>query len=112
MADLTITDLPAASTLTGNEEIAIYQSGETKKAGAGAIAALGSGGGYTVVTGTLSAGSTTLTLQDASITTSSTLDFYTDAYGVNPTAVSVSTGSVTLTFEAQQTNIAVKVRVW
>lgn len=74
----------------------------------------GGGGGvsYTDVTGTLTAGSTSVTLSDASITTTSTLDFYTDAFGVNPTNVSVSTGSVTLTFEAQQSNLSVKVRVW
>ncbi len=113
MADKKIDQLPSASTLDGTEVVAGFQSNATKKITTQAIANLASGGAsFTDVTGTLSAGSTTLTLQDASITTSSTLDFYTDAYGVNPTAVSVSTGSVTLTFEAQQTNIAVKVRVW
>lgn len=76
---------------------------------------IGSGGGggasWTDVTGTLTAGQTSLTLSNASITTSSTLDFYTDVFGVNPTNVSVSTGSVTLTFPVQVNNIGVKVRV-
>ena len=76
-----------------------------------AIASAGGGGGYTDVTGTLTAGNTSITLSDSSITTSSTLDYYTDTFGVNPTNVSVSTGSVTLTFEAQQSNLGVKVRV-
>lgn len=71
----------------------------------------GGGDGWTDVTGTLTAGQTSITLQDASIDTTSTLDFYTDTFGVNPTAVSVSTGSVTLTFEAQASNLGVKVRV-
>ena len=73
-----------------------------------------SGGGstYTDVTGTLTAGNTSITLSDASITTSSTLDFYTDTFGVNPTNAVVSTGSVVLTFETQQSNLGVKVRVW
>lgn len=70
-----------------------------------------SSGGYTEVTGTLTAGNTSVTLSDASITTSSTIDVYTDTFGVNPTAVSVSTGSVTLTFPAQASNVGVKVRV-
>lgn len=70
-----------------------------------------SSGGYTEVTGTLTAGNTSVTLSDASITTSSTIDVYTDTFGVNPTAISVSTGSVTLTFPAQASNVAVKVRV-
>lgn len=76
---------------------------------------IGTGGGggasWTDVTGTLTAGQTSLTLSNASITTSSTLDFYTDVFGVNPTAVSVSSGSVTLTFPEQTNNIGVKVRV-
>ena len=64
------------------------------------------------ITGTLTAGQTSLTLQDSLITSNCTIDFYTDTYGVNPTAVSVSTGSVTLTFNAQQNDLGVKVRVW
>lgn len=70
-----------------------------------------SGAGYVDVIGTLTAGQTSITLSDASITTDSTFDFYTDTYGVNPTAISVSTGSITLTFESQSTSVGVKVRV-
>lgn len=70
-----------------------------------------SSGGYVDVIGTLTAGQTSITLSDASITTDSTFDFYTDTYGINPTTVSVSTGSITLTFESQSTNVGVKVRV-
>lgn len=70
-----------------------------------------SGGGYTEVTGTLTAGNTSVTLSDAAITTSSTIDVYTDTFGVNPTAITVATGSVTLTFPAQSANVGVKVRV-
>ena len=43
----------------------------------------------TVLTGTLTAGNTTLTLSNAAITTDSIFDFYTSEYGINPTAVSV-----------------------
>lgn len=63
----------------------------------------------TILVGTLTAGATTLTLSDASITTDSTVDIYTDVYGVSPSAVSVSTGSIALTFSAQSQNIGVKV---
>ncbi len=66
---------------------------------------------YTDVVGTLVAGSTSITLSDASITTNSTIDLYTDTYGVNPLSISVSTGSITLTFAAQQGAVNVKVRV-
>ena len=114
MADVKISQLTGASALDGTEVLPGVQNGATVKITAQDIADLGGGGGasYTDVTGTLTAGSTSLTLSDASITTSSTLDFYTDVYGVNPTGVAVSTGSVTLTFEAQLSDVAVKVRVW
>lgn len=65
----------------------------------------------TVLTGTLTTGSTTLTLTDNAITTTAMYDFYTDVFGVNPTAVTVSTGSMTLTFEARQSDLNVKVVV-
>lgn len=114
MADVKISQLTGALTLDGTEVLPGVQDGATVKITAQDIADLAGGGGasYTDVTGTLTAGSTSLTLSDASITASSTLDFYTSVYGVNPTAVSVSTGTVTLTFEAQGSNIDVKVRVW
>ena len=66
---------------------------------------------YTEATGTLSAGSTSLTISNAAIRSDSTLDFYTNVYGVSPKTVTVSTGSVTMTFDGQQTAINVKVRI-
>lgn len=65
----------------------------------------------TWVSGTLTAGSTSLTLSDASITTSSTIDIYTDVFGIQPTNAVVASGSITLTFLAQASDITVKVRV-
>lgn len=67
---------------------------------------------YKELTGTLTSGSTSVTISDAIITTASTFELFTDVYGVNPTAVTVATGSVTLTFSAQQSDVSVKVRVW
>lgn len=63
----------------------------------------------TTVTGTLAIGETSLTLTDDAITTDSTLDFYTDVFGVGPKAVTVSNGSMTLTFKAQTELVTVKV---
>ncbi len=60
---------------------------------------------------TLAAGATTVTISDSQITTNSTLSFYTSVYGTNPTAVSVANGSVTLTFDAQDADMEVGVRV-
>lgn len=62
----------------------------------------------TTLTSTLSAGSTSLVFSNSVITTSSTIDLYTDAYGVNPTDVSVEAGKMTLTFDAQTKDISVK----
>ena len=65
----------------------------------------------TFVTGTLTAGSTSITLSDGSITTSSTFDIYVSTFGIQPTNAVVATGSITLSFLAQASNISVKVRV-
>ncbi len=111
MANVKISDMSAAASLTGSEIVPIVQSGANYTATAQQIADLGGGGGYTELTGTLTAGNTSITLSDASITTSSTIDIYTSVYGVNPTAATDATGSVTLTFEAQAGDISVKVRI-
>ena len=68
-------------------------------------------GAYTEVSGTLTAGSTSLTLSDASITTTSTIDIYCDTFGIQPTNAVVSSGQIVLTFLAQNSDLAVKVRV-
>ena len=65
---------------------------------------------YTDVTGTLTAGSTSITLSDASITTSSTIEVF-DDLDIPYNSKTLSTGSITLTFDAQQSNMSVKVRV-
>lgn len=64
-----------------------------------------------VFKGTLSTGQTDVTITHASIKTDSVLSFYSSIYGVNPTAVQVTDGSVTLTFEQQQSDMEVGVRV-
>ncbi len=68
------------------------------------------GGGITL-TGTLSAGSTSMELSNSLITSSSTVDVYTSTWGVNPSSVVASSGKVTLTFEAQSSALNVKVEV-
>lgn len=65
----------------------------------------------TWLTDTLSIGSTSLVFSDASITTSSTIDIYVDTWGVSPESCTVATGSVTLTFEAQESALGVKIRI-
>ena len=66
---------------------------------------------YVEVTGTLTAGQTSITLSNAAITEDSTIDYYTNYFGINPVGVNVSNGRVVLTFEEQDIDISVKVRV-
>lgn len=69
-----------------------------------------SSGTWTDVTGTLVAGQTSITLSDASITTTSTIEVFNDL-DVPYNSKTVSTGSITLTFDEQASNMNVKVRV-
>lgn len=63
----------------------------------------------TEMTSTLLAGQTTVTFLSAAITTSSTIDIYTDKFGVSPEEVTVAAGQVTIVFEAQSSDLGVKV---
>ena len=63
------------------------------------------------VTGTLTAGQTTLTINNAKITTSSTFNIYTNPYGAILTDIVATSGKLVLTFEEQQQNVSVKVRI-
>lgn len=71
--------------------------------------ATGGGTAGTVLTDTLEAGETSLTFTDASITAGAIIDIYTSVFGFAPTNVSVSTGSMTLTFVSQAADVDVKV---
>ena len=67
--------------------------------------------GDTILTATLSAGSTTVTFTDASIGNDSTIIIATDPYGVVPTAATQSGTTVTLTFDAQSAAVGVRIVV-
>ena len=76
------------------------------------VSALPSGSTSEVQRGTLTAGQTSVALQfSATVGATDLVDIYTDTYGVNPTAVSIVTDTITLTFEAQASNVAVAVKV-
>ena len=65
----------------------------------------------TYVSGTIVAGATTITLSDASITTSSFIDVYFKDAVMSPKTVVVTTGSVTITIDALAANQDVAVRI-
>ena len=61
--------------------------------------------------GTLTTGQTSvvLTFSDVTIGSSTLIDVYTDTFGVNPTAIATTSSTVTLTFDAQASDVAVAV---
>lgn len=65
----------------------------------------------TVLTGTLQAGATTLTLTDASIKSTSLIDVYTDVYGIEIREQTVSGTMLTIVFKPQNINVGIKVIV-
>lgn len=64
-----------------------------------------------MITATLSAGATSVTISNPRITTDSYFDFYTSKYGLSPTSVTVNDGVLILTFEAQTEPVTVGVKV-
>lgn len=62
-----------------------------------------------VIVRTLYAGNTILTINSSLIKSSSTIDVYTDKYGVNPITVNVENNLITMTFLKQETDVKVKV---
>lgn len=83
----------------------------TSKNVAGAINELKARPTYVELTGTLTAGQTSITISDAAILTTSTIDIYTDVFGISPEGVTVSNGSVRLVFESRTTDLSIKIRV-
>lgn len=82
-----------------------YDNGETAEERASKLQGI-------CLTQTLSAGSTSITFTDTSITNDCFIDIYTDIYGVNPELVDYSTeGQITLTFEEQEQDVRVRIKV-
>lgn len=73
-----------------------------------------SGGGatYTDVTASIASGSTSVTISDASITTSSMFFPCSDPFGLVITNMVAATGSLTITYQTAASNYTLKVRVW
>lgn len=68
--------------------------------------------GYADFTAVLTAGSSTITIQDQLIDSTKMFDFYTDVYGISPINVNITNGSIVLTFDEQQTDLTIKARMW
>lgn len=66
---------------------------------------------YRELQGILSAGQTTITFSDSIINANRTIDYYTGVYGVIATSITVTNGSAVFTFNAQASDMIVKVRI-
>lgn len=83
----------------------------TAKNAAGAINELAARPTYKELTATLLTGSNYVDISDAAILTTSTIDIYTDVFGLSPNNVIVTNGNVRLLFSVQSTDISIKIRV-
>lgn len=140
MADIKVSEMTAATTITLADLLMIVQevSGEdtsmsitlanlanaivngieytsaldtTSKKIIGAINEVAASSGYIEVTDTLLTGATSITLSDASITSSSFIQVFAGNGNINYTSISATTGSVTIGFLAQASDMTVTVRV-
>ena len=114
MANKYIGDLLATTTLANNDEFVVNlasDAGTKKILYSNLRSALGFENAPTKLTATLAAGSTSVTFSDASITTSSIIDPYTDTWGISPTAITVTTGQAVLTFPTQANAVSVMILV-
>lgn len=114
MANKYIGDLTAITTLANNDEFVVNQASDagTKKITYSNLRnVLGFEDAPTRLTATLAAGSTTVTFSDASITTSSLIEPFTDQWGISPTDITVTTGQAVLTFPTQASSISVLILV-
>jgi len=66
---------------------------------------------YTEITGTLTAGQSYIILNSPAILTTSTIDIYTDTFGVAPYSIEVQNGNVKLSFVVRSSDLGVKVRI-
>lgn len=98
-----------AASLLGSFSLPLLFTKTTAKTVAGAVNEIAP----VKVTGTLAAGTTSITLSDASITSGSLLKYYSDKWGMYPNAEPVVTsGSVTLSFDAQESAVNIIVEVY
>lgn len=63
------------------------------------------------VTGTLTAGATTIAIKNSKIKSTSIIELYNDIYGTSATDVIVANGSITLEYPPLETNLNIKIRV-
>ena len=66
---------------------------------------------YKELQGILTAGQTSITFTDSVINANRTIDYFPSIYGVVPTSITITTGSMIFTFEEQSVDMNLKVRI-
>lgn len=66
---------------------------------------------YKELQGILTAGQTSITFSDNVINSNRVIDYFPSIYGAVPTSITVSSGSVVFTFDEQETDMTLKVRI-
>lgn len=66
---------------------------------------------YKELQGVLVAGQTSITFADSVINANRIIDYFPGIYGVVPTSITVTTGSVVFTFNEQSVDMILKVRI-
>ena len=66
---------------------------------------------YKELQGILTTGQTSITFTDSVINANRTIDYFPEIYGVAPTSITVSTGSIVFTFDEQAVDMSLKVRI-
>ena len=98
-----ITDFPSLGTAAAKDSTNAVTQSSTDLVESGAVYSEISSvsSALTPLTATLAAGATSVTIQNARITTSSTILPVAETYGLAPTNITVTTGQAVLTFDAQ-----------
>lgn len=66
---------------------------------------------YKELKGILTAGQTSITFTDSVINSNRVIDYFPSICGIVPTSITVTSGSAVFTFEEQETDMTLKVRI-
>ncbi len=66
---------------------------------------------YKELQGILTAGQTSITFSDNVINSNRAIDYFPSIYGIVPTSITVTSGSVVFTFDEQSVDMTLKVRI-
>ena len=108
---ISISDLPLVSSLNNEDRIPVTQGSGSNFVARNATVADIKSVIFHDIYGELAAGETAIELTSPYIFETSTVDVYTNVYGVSPQSVSVTLGKVIIGFKKQDNDLGIKVRI-